>query len=164
MATVNSTAAYAAKFPDLKFKKLGRTNLTTSICGFGSYRVDDGIPEHHQALEFALENGINLIDTSSNYANGGSEKLVGNVLRKLAAQNKNKPDEIIVVTKGGYLQADNLQYASKREDQGNPFPDVIKCSPDLWHCIHPEFLKVQINNSLERLQLNNIDVYLLHNP
>ncbi|UCH65304.1 MAG: aldo/keto reductase [Ignavibacterium sp.] len=164
MATVNSTKAYVSKYPDLKFKKLGKTDLTTSICGFGCYRVDDAILEHHKALEFALDNGINLIDTSSNYASGGSEKLVGNVLRKLTTRNRNILDEIIIVTKGGYLQVDNLKYASEREEAGNPFPEVVKCSPDLWHCIHPEFLKVQIDNSLERLQLNKIDVYLLHNP
>jgi aryl-alcohol dehydrogenase-like predicted oxidoreductase len=164
LATVNSTSTYASKYPDLKFKKLGKTNFTTSICGFGCYRVDDAIVEHHQALEFSLENGINLIDTSSNYANGGSEKLVGNVLRKLTTRNRNIMDEIIVVTKGGYLQADNLKHATDREETGEPFPDVVKCSPDLWHCIHPEFLKVQIDNSLERLQLKKVDVYLLHNP
>jgi aryl-alcohol dehydrogenase-like predicted oxidoreductase len=164
LATVNSTASYASKFPDLKFKKLGKTGFTASICGFGCYRVDDSITEHHQALEFALENGINLIDTSTNYANGGSEKLVGNVLRKLTSGNRNKLDELIVVTKGGYLQADNLKYAIDRENSGNPIPGIVKCSPDLWHCIHPEFLKVQIDNSLNRLQLNKVDVYLLHNP
>lgn len=164
MATVKSTAVYVSKFPKLKFEKLGKTDFTTSICGFGCYRVDDAIPEHHQALEFALENGINLIDTSSNYANGGSEKLVGNVLKKLVLRNRNTRDETLVVTKGGYLQADNLKDAIEREEAGNPFPEVVKCGPDLWHCIHPEFLKVQIDKSLERLQLNKIDVYLLHNP
>ena len=129
MATVISTAAYASKYSDLRFKKLGKANFTTSICGFGCYRVDDSIAEHHQALEFALENGINLIDTSSNYANGGSEKLVGNALRKLTSRNKNKLDEIIIVTKGGYLQADNLKYAIEREKAGDPFPD----SEGRWH-------------------------------
>lgn len=164
MATVNSTASYASKYSDLKFKKLGKTDLTTSICGFGCYRVDDAIAEHHQALEYALEHGINLIDTSSNYANGGSEKLVGNVIRKITSRNRNRLDEMIVITKGGYLQVDNLKYATEREDSGNPIPEVVKCSPDLWHCIHPEFLKEQINNSLKRLQLNKVDIYLLHNP
>jgi len=90
LATVNSTAFYASKYSDLKFKKLGKTGLTTSICGFGCYRVDDAISEHHKALEYALENGINLIDTSSNYANGGSEKLVGNVIRKITLQERKK--------------------------------------------------------------------------
>jgi hypothetical protein len=34
----------------------------------------------------------------------------------------------------------------------------------LEHCIHPEFLRDQLNRSLERLKLETLDFYLLHNP
>ena len=34
----------------------------------------------------------------------------------------------------------------------------------LEHCIHPEFLEDQLTRALERLRLETIDVYLLHNP
>jgi hypothetical protein len=34
----------------------------------------------------------------------------------------------------------------------------------LWHCISPDFLENQITLSLQRLNLDKIDVYLLHNP
>ncbi|MCK7516337.1 MAG: aldo/keto reductase [Ignavibacteriales bacterium] len=47
--------------------------------------------------------GINVIDTSSNYSDGGSEILVGKVLNKLISDNQLSRDEIIVVSKGGYL-------------------------------------------------------------
>ena len=33
-----------------------------------------------------------------------------------------------------------------------------------WHCIHPEFLREQLERSLTRLQLETLDVCLLHNP
>ncbi|MFC2094272.1 aldo/keto reductase [Bacteroidota bacterium] len=164
MATIPATIYYSSKFPDLKYENLGKTGFTTSACGFGCYRVDDSVEEHHLALEYALNNGINLIDTSSNYSNGESEKLVGNVLHKLTSEDRIVLDEIILVTKAGYLQGDNLTSASERESSGNPFPDVVKCSPDLWHCIHPEFLKEQLAKSLSKLQLNKVDVFLLHNP
>ena len=59
-----------------------------SMCGFGCYRIDDGIPQHQKALEKALLSGINVIDTSSNYSDGGSEILVGKVLNKLISENK----------------------------------------------------------------------------
>ena len=164
MATIPATIYYSSKFPDLKYKKLGKTGFTTSTCGFGGYRVDDSVEEHHFALEYALNNGINLIDTSSNYAIGGSEKLVGNVLQKLISEERIVLDEIILVTKAGYLQGDNLISAKEKESSGSPFPDVVKCSPDLWHCIHPDFLKNQLTNSLTKLQLKKVDIYLLHNP
>merc|ERR1712094_115180 len=34
----------------------------------------------------------------------------------------------------------------------------------LYHCIHPAFMKDQLAQSLERLQLGYVDVLLLHNP
>jgi hypothetical protein len=134
------------------------------VCGFGCYRIDDGIPQHQKALEKALLSGINVIDTSSNYSDGGSEVLVGKVLNKLFSENQLSRDEIIVVSKGGYLQGSNLKLGMEREKSGRPFNDVVKCSQDLWHCISPDFLENQISLSLQRLNLEQIDVYLLHNP
>ncbi len=164
MATIPGTNYYSSKFPDLIYEKLGKTCFTTSACGFGAYRVDDSVEEHHFALEYALNNGINLIDTSSNYSSGGSEKLIGNVLQKLISDGRIILDEIIIVTKAGYIQGDNLISAQKRELSGNSFPDVLKCNPDLWHCIHPDFLKEQLSNSITKLQIKKVDIYLLHNP
>jgi aryl-alcohol dehydrogenase-like predicted oxidoreductase len=164
LATIPATIHYSSKYPDLKYKKLGKTGFATSACGFGGYRVDNSVEEHHFALEFALSNGINLIDTSSNYSLGGSEKLIGNVLQKLISENRIILDEIIIVSKAGYIQGDNLTRAKEKELSGNTITDIVKCSPDLWHCIHPDFLKEQLENSLSRLQLNKVDVFLLHNP
>ncbi len=164
MSFVEETKNYFNKYPDVKTKVLGKTGFTVSICGFGGYRIDAGIPQHKRALEKALLSGINLIDTSSNYADGGSEILVGSVLNNLIAENKIKRENIVVVTKGGYLQGSNLKLAMDRELNGNAFKDVVKCSQDLWHCISPDFLENQITLSLKRLNLKKIDVYLLHNP
>jgi aryl-alcohol dehydrogenase-like predicted oxidoreductase len=164
LATIPASIYYSSKFPDLNYKKLGKTGLTISNCGFGSYRIDNSVEEHHASLEYALLHGINLIDTSSNYSIGGSEKLIGNVLQKLISEERIILDEIVVVTKGGYLQGENLSSAKEKESTGEPFPEIVKCAPELWHCIHPELLKEQLEQSLERLQLNKVDVYLLHNP
>lgn len=164
MASSESTKSYLFTYPDIKSKVLGKTEFHASICGFGCYRIDDGIPQHQQALEKALQSGINIIDTSSNYSDGGSEILVGKVLNKLIAENKINRDNIIVVSKGGYLQGSNLKLGMEREKSGKPFNDVVKCSQDLWHCISPDFLENQISLSLQRLNLEQIDVYLLHNP
>lgn len=164
MASLEGTKTYINKYPDIKSKILGKTGLTVSICGFGGYRIDDGIPQHQNSLELALTSGINLIDTSSNYADGGSEILIGKVLNKLISENKIARENIVVVSKGGYLQGSNLKLGYEREKSGKPFNDVVKCSQDLWHCISPDFLENQITLSLQRLNLDKIDVYLLHNP
>ena len=164
MASVEGTKTYINKYPDVKSKILGKTGFTVSICGFGGYRIDDGIPQHKTALELAILSGINLIDTSSNYADGGSEILTGKVLQKLISENKITRENIVVVSKGGYLQGSNLKLGYEREKSGKPFTDVVKCGQDLWHCISPDFLENQITLSLQRLNLEKIDVYLLHNP
>jgi aryl-alcohol dehydrogenase-like predicted oxidoreductase len=164
MASVEGTKQYISNFLDIKSKLLGKTRFEVSICGFGGYRIDDGIPKHKKALEKALLSGINLIDTSSNYSDGGSEILIGKVLNKLISENKIVRENIIVVTKGGYLQSSNLKLGIEREQSGKPFNDIVKCTADLWHCISPNFLENQITLSLQRLNLEKIDVYLLHNP
>jgi aryl-alcohol dehydrogenase-like predicted oxidoreductase len=86
-ALPESTKSCADKFPELRHKTLGNTNLTVSACGFGAYRVDYRVQEHFDTLKYAIENGINLIDTSSNYSDGGSEVLIGRVLKSLIDEN-----------------------------------------------------------------------------
>jgi aryl-alcohol dehydrogenase-like predicted oxidoreductase len=54
--------------------------LTVSAVGFGGYRTGRSDPTHREALRAALQAGVNLIDTSSNYMLGDSERLVGEVL------------------------------------------------------------------------------------
>jgi aryl-alcohol dehydrogenase-like predicted oxidoreductase len=71
MASVEGTKKYLSNFPEIKSKVLGKAGFEVSICGFGGYRIDDGIQNHQKALEKALLSGINIIDTSSNYSDGG---------------------------------------------------------------------------------------------
>jgi hypothetical protein len=163
-ATTHDTQNYCERFPGLLHKQLGKTGLMVSACGFGCYRVDYRVREHFEAMEHALLNGINLLDTSSNYSDGGSEILIGNVLQKLIENGKLRREEIVIVSKGGYIQGSNYERAKQRETAGNPYKEVVEYSEGLWHSIHPGFIEEQITISLERLRLETIDVYLLHNP
>lgn len=152
------------KHSKMKYKKLGKTNYSVSAFGFGGYRVDYEVEQHAEALKHAIRNGINLIDTSSNYSDGGSEILIGNILNELSDNKEIERDEIIVVTKAGYIQGENYEIASAKEYNGEPYTGVVKCEEEMWHCIHPDFLDDQISMSLQRMRLNKIDVFLLHNP
>ena len=144
--------------PSSAYRALGRTGLVTSSLGFGSYRIDDRAPEHAAALEKALLGGINLIDTSTNYTDGLSETCIGNVL------SRHRREEVIVVSKVGYVQGQALTMARAREQRGAAFPEMVKYTDGCWHCIHPEFLADQLERSLARLRVEKVDVYLLHNP
>lgn len=168
-ATVEGTARFFAKHADrlrapLSSRTLGNTGLKISPVGFGGYRVSDDEPAHHEALRLAIQSGCNLIDTSTNYGDGHSEQLVGDVLEELFHAKRLSRDEIVIVSKAGYVQGQNLKLARERIEQGRPFPEMVEYDETVWHCISPEFLKDQIGRSLERLQLERIDVLLLHNP
>ena len=163
-ATVAGTERFAAAHPAVSYQLLGNTGLHVSSAGFGGYRIDTGVPIFQESLTRALNKGINLIDTSANYADGGSEELVGQVINRLDRNGQCQRDELILVTKGGYLQGSNYQLSQERKEAGNPYPDLVEYMSDLEHCVHPDFLADQITRSLRRLDVETIDVYLLHNP
>jgi uncharacterized protein YyaL (SSP411 family)/aryl-alcohol dehydrogenase-like predicted oxidoreductase len=146
------------------YGRFGNRGLTTSRLGFGTYRVDTREPEHRDALKKALREGVNLIDTSTNYMDGDSERLVGSVLRELIKGGELAREEVIVVSKIGYVQGQNLKQAEVREQAGRPYPDMVKYGEGIWHCMHPEYLVDQLTLSLDRLGLATLDVCLLHNP
>jgi hypothetical protein len=171
-AQPGATGAYAVRFVNdpgqskgpQSYGPLGRTGLTVSKLGFGGYRVSSEEDEHRQALTKALQEGCNLIDTSTNYADGGSERLVGSVLTELTEQGTIAREEIVVVSKIGYVQGQHLKQAEAREKAGKPYPEMVKYGEGIWHCLHPEFLADQLDLSLDRLGLDTLDVCLLHNP
>ena len=53
-----------------------------SKIGIGTYRMNSDNPQHKKSLKYAIESGINIIDTASNYNYGKSEKLVGSIVNK----------------------------------------------------------------------------------
>ena len=171
-ASIGATAGYAvrkinaASSPGLAngFTSLGNTGLTVSRFGFGTYRVDTRDPSHRAALLKALRESCNLIDTSSNYMDGDSERLIGSALAELIKQGDLAREEVVIVSKIGYVQGDNLKQAEAREKANHPYPEMVKYGEGIWHCIHPEFLADQLAHSLDRLGLQTLDVCLLHNP
>lgn len=162
-ATPAATQTYAARHPHLAYNQM-KSGLWVSQVGFGGYRVEKGIPAHEQALRYALLNGINLIDTSSNYGDGRSEELIGQVLTDLVHTGQLPREAVVVVSKAGYLQGQNLQIAQTYKKAGRPFPNIVEYDDQLKHCIHPDFLADQLDRTLQRLNLLTLDLFLLHNP
>lgn len=167
-ATPTGTRNYFTRLKEIgiqtHFRTLGLTDLQVSRVGFGSYRIHEFEPDHREALRQALLSGCNLIDTSTNYTDGSSERLIGQITNELFESGKLKREEIVIVTKVGYVQGENLKEARIKKERGDPFADMVEFQSDCWHNISPAFLESQISKSLERLKLNSIDVVLLHNP
>ncbi len=126
-----------------------------SSFAFGTYRISDQNPLHIEALKEALYSGIKLIDTSSNYTDGGAERAIAKALNSI----ENIYRDVEIVSKFGYIQGSNMLL-----HKDNPFEEVVEYSPECYHSIAPSFMRDQLKRSLERLELNKLDCYLLHNP
>ena len=165
-ATISGTKAYFSTHPltNSGAITLGKTGWQISPVGFGCYRIYDTNTGHIEALKLALESGCNLIDASTNYTNGSAEKGVGKVLSQLIGAKNIARDQVVVVTKVGYVQGENMKLARSRVSEDRPFSEMVEYNDDCWHCISPDFLEDQITRSLQRLGLKQIDVLLLHNP
>src|SRR5439155_5664157 len=69
------------------------------------------------------------------------------------------------------IQGENFKRMSERMEKeeadlssGSELSEVTQYGNGLWHSIHPDFLRDQLTRSLERLQMDSVDVLLLHNP
>jgi aryl-alcohol dehydrogenase-like predicted oxidoreductase len=132
--------------------------LTVAKIGTGTYRMagqDDQTP----AVVHALTHGLNLVDTAANYMGGEAESWLGQVLGAAMGQGAVSREELILVSKGGYIQGQDLASL-----HAAPLPETAVFSPQLHHCIHPDFLARQLAQSRARLGVATLDVFLLHNP
>ncbi len=123
---------------------------------FGTYRISDLNSQHIEALKEAIKSGITMIDTSSNYMDGGAERAVALAFREF---DKDKTDNIEIVSKFGYIQGENMQ-----RHKEEPFEEVVEFSEDCYHSISKSFLQDQLTQSLLRLELDKIDCYMIQNP
>ena len=91
------TTIFKNKHKSLTYKTL-ETGLHVSEAGFG-YRINNENEDFKTALQSAISNGINLIDTSANYTDGDSEYCVGEVLGSCIKDSIRTRENIVVVTK-----------------------------------------------------------------
>ena len=123
---------------------------------FGTYRISDMNEQHIAALREAIRSGIKLIDTSTNYMDGGAERAIAKALRSF---DDDVRASVEIVSKFGYIQGSNLALHKEK-----PFEDVVEFSQSCFHSISKSFMLHQLEQSLERLELDKIECYLLHNP
>nr|WP_321267559.1 aldo/keto reductase [uncultured Sulfurimonas sp.] len=123
---------------------------------FGTYRISDYNPQHIEALKEAIESGISMIDTSSNYMDGGAERAIALAFREFDEDTKSNVE---IISKVGYIQGSNLD---RHKDRA--FEEVVEFSNDCYHSISKSFIYDQLTESLKRLEMQRVDCYLLHNP
>ena len=124
-------------------RKLGNSGLDVSVIGFGSwvsfdYQLD--VDSAATLIEAAYENGINFFDNAEVYAHGKSELIMGEVFKKL-----NIPRSDVVITT-------------------KIFHGCVKEPTKTARGLSRKHIVEGVRASLERLQLDYVDVIFAHRP
>jgi aryl-alcohol dehydrogenase-like predicted oxidoreductase len=119
----------------MKYKQLGKSDLTISAIGFGCMSLQLDERENEKIIHKAVDFGINFFDTADLYDKGMNEMFVGKALQ-------GKRDKVIIATKvGNQWRKDGSGW------DWNPKKDyILSCA----------------EQSLKRLQTDYIDLYQLH--
>lgn len=137
----------------MQYRPLGRTNINVSLITLGTmtWGEQNTEAEAHSQLDYAIERGINLIDVAEMYpvppkaeTQGLSERYLGTWLKK-----SGKRDQLLIATKatGPARKPHNPRHI--RGGINN---------------LDRKGLTDALNGSLERLQLDHVDLYQLHWP
>ncbi len=128
----------------MNYRTLGRTGIEVSEVGYGAWGIggvqwtggDDD--EARRALNLAIDQGLNFIDTALAYGRGHSEKLVGEVARA-------RSEQITIATK---IPPKNQTWPARAVPLAEVFPAdyIIECT----------------ETSLRNLGVETIDLQQLH--
>ncbi|CUX38397.1 NADH-dependent methylglyoxal reductase [Clostridium sp. C105KSO13] len=131
--------------------RLGKTNVQIPKLGMGTWAIGGGPAwgdrdekECVDTIHKAIELGVNLLDTAPAYNFGNSEKVVGKALEKIGRES------VYVITKCGIVW-------DREGSLFNKIGDV-----QLYKNLSKESIKLEIEESLERLGIEYVDVYMTH--
>jgi len=172
-ATFDDTLNFAKKFKNYKDFYIKHNDLIFSKLGLGTfnkepYKEENYVFHYIEGVKEAIRSGINLIDTASNYRYGQSEKEIGIALKELLDEEEIKREELIICSKGGFIQ---LDYPFPKNPYSwideNIIQTKLATKDDIeldQHCMTPDFLEWSYEKSLKNLGVDSIDIYFLHNP
>ena len=126
----------------MEYRRLGRSGLKVSLLSFGSWVTFGPQMSHQQArdcMQTAYDSGVNFFDNAEIYARGRSEQIMGQAIRDLGWPRHS----FVVSTKyfWGILDSVNTQNTLNRK-----------------------YLLQAVNASLERMQLDFLDLIFCHRP
>ncbi len=128
----------------MKYRNLGKTGMKVSEIGFGAWAVGGSWGRQRdsdsiEALNAAIDHGVNFIDTAAGYGNGKSEKIISSVLH-------GRKENVFVATKTPPLSG--AWPPTPYDKAGDRYPDA--------------YLRENVKERLKNLGSERIDVLLLH--
>lgn len=172
-ATFDATLNYAKKFSNYKDFYIKSNELIFSKLGLGTfnkepYKEENYVFHYIEGVKEAVKNGINLIDSASNYRYGQSEKEIGIALKELFEEKIATREELIICSKGGFIQ---LEYPFPKNPyiwiEENIINSKLATLEDIeldQHCLSADFIEWSCKKSLENIGIDSFDIYYLHNP
>lgn len=129
----------------MKKINLKNAHINTSRLIYGCMRIagentyDDKL-KGKLALRAALEAGYNHFDHADIYGGGHSESLFGEFLKEMKLESPNLREQLIITSKAG------IRFEPQRYD------------------FSPDYLTSSVESSLKRLNIDYLDMFLLHRP
>lgn len=172
-ATKDTTHNFAKKFSHYKDFFILNNDLVFSKLGIGTfikepYKEENYVFHYIEGVKEAVKNGINLIDTASNYRYGQSEKEIGEAIKEIEKEDIAKREDLIICSKGGFIQLDfPFPENPYQWIQENILDNKLATKDDIeldQHCMTPDFLEWSCKRSLENVGIDCFDIYYLHNP
>jgi voltage-dependent potassium channel beta subunit len=130
---------------EMEYRRLGRSGLKVSVLSFGSWVTfanSNQIETAHQAAEClaaAHDAGVNFYDNAEGYSKGESERVMGAAFKELGW----KRHEYVVSTKLFWGLHD---------------------APNMRNTLNRKYLTQAIEGSLERFDLDFVDLVFCHRP
>lgn len=124
----------------MEYRRLGRSGLKVSVLSFGSWVSFDNQMRDDAALEcmqVARDAGCNFFDNAESYAAGKSEEIMGRVIRELGWE------------RWSYVISTKIFWG-------------IHDAPNMRNTLNRKYLLQAIDGSLERLQLDHVDLLFCH--
>ena len=124
----------------MEYRRLGSSGLKVSALSFGSwvtfvYQLDESTAT--KCMDYAYNEGVNFFDNAEAYANGKSEKLMGNIIKKLKW------------TRDTYIVSSKVFWGGEKPTQRG---------------LCKKHINDACNAALKRMKVDYLDLFYCHRP